>query len=182
MIQKLKRAGFIISVKSELRPTKKLGFVGKLLDTLCKTITNQPAVLAGAFRMWLRGVGTGTMSGSNLLRLLGRIQWLARPGSFSCFLSGAYQAAYSGTGRFTRGLMRAIGTALLFSLFPSHTASHHQLVALPILQTQPHHVEPAHTLRWASWGQKGATALVSAPAGSRPCRRQSCMGGKNRRV
>ena len=120
VVQNFKQAGFIINVKSELRPTKRLGFVGKLLNTLRKTITNQPAVLARAFRMWLRGVGvgTGTMSGSDLLRLMGRIQWLARPGTLSSFLSGAYQAAYSGTGRFTRGLIRATGTAPMFALFP----------------------------------------------------------------
>ena len=49
VVRKLKKAGFIISRKSELRPTKKLVFVGKLLNTLRKTVKNQPSVLAGAF-------------------------------------------------------------------------------------------------------------------------------------
>ena len=89
VVRKLKEAGFISSVKRELRPTKRLVFVGKLLDSLRKTVANQPAVLAGAFRMWLRGVGIGLLSAAKLLRLLGRLQWLARPSSLSCFLSGA---------------------------------------------------------------------------------------------
>jgi|Transcript_15719 hypothetical protein len=89
VVRQLKQAGFIISVKSELRPTKRLVFVGKLLDSLRKTVANQPAVLARAFRMWLRGVGTGLLSAAELLRLLGRLQWLARPSSLSCFLSAA---------------------------------------------------------------------------------------------
>ena len=65
VVRELKRAGFIIGRKSELRPTKKTLFVGKLLNTLRKTITNQPSVLAGAFRMWLRGVGAGKMSAAH---------------------------------------------------------------------------------------------------------------------
>ena len=118
VVRKLRQAGFLISVKSELRPTKRLVWVGKLLDTLRKRVENQSAVLAGAFRMWLRGVGTGLMSAADLSRLLGRIPWLARPGSLSCFLAGAYRCVYAGTGLFTRGLVRSLGTALLFCLVP----------------------------------------------------------------
>ena len=43
---------------------------------------------------------------------------MARPASVSCCLAGAYRAMYAGNGRFTRGLIRSIGTALLFSLVP----------------------------------------------------------------
>ena len=122
-MKKLREAGFIIGIKSETRPTKRIGFVGKWFDTLRKHIQNQPAVLAGAFRMWIRGVGTSKICASDLMRLLGRMPWLIRPASFSCFLSGAYKAAYSGEGRFTRGLVRATTTALLFSLVPQSYAA-----------------------------------------------------------
>jgi|Transcript_28004 hypothetical protein len=79
---------------------------------------NQPAVLAGAFRMWLRGVGKGLMCVADLLRFLGRIHWHSKPASLSCFLAGAYQAAYKGSDRFTRGLICSTATALLFCTAP----------------------------------------------------------------
>ena len=94
VVQGLRKAGFIISSKSETRPTKKIAFVRKQFDTLCKCIQNQPTVLAGAFGMWIRVVGTSKISSSDLMRMLGRIQWLARPASLTCFLSRAYRAAY----------------------------------------------------------------------------------------
>ena len=118
VVQKLRQAGLIISVKSKTRPTKRIGFVGKWFHTLRKYIQNQPAVLAGAFRMWIRAVGTGKITAFDLMRRLGRLQWLIRPGSLSCFLAGAYRAAYSGEGRFARGLIRSTATALVFSLVP----------------------------------------------------------------
>ena len=123
LFDKLRQAGFPISVKGETRPTKRIGFVGKGFDTLRKYIQNQPAVLAGAFRMWIRAVGTGKIAASDLMRLLGRMQWLIRPPSLSCFLAGAYRSASSGEDRFTRGLIRSTATALVFSLVPQSCKS-----------------------------------------------------------
>ena len=57
---------------------------------------NRSDALAGAFRMWLRGVGTGLMCAAHLLRFLGCIQWLSKAASLSYFLAGGYQAAYKG--------------------------------------------------------------------------------------
>ena len=138
VVRKLRQAGLVISVKSETRPTKRIGFVGKWFDTLRKYIQNQPAVLAGAFRMWIRAVGTGKISASDLMRLLGRMQWLIRPASLSCVLAGAYRSAYSREDRFTRGLIRSTGTALVFSLgFPSHASPGRHRTAEYILLMLP---------------------------------------------
>ena len=123
VVHKLRQAGFILSVKSETRPTKRIGFVGKWFHTLRKYIQNQPALLARAFRMWIRVVGTGKIAASDLMRLLGRMQWLIRPASLSCFLAGAYRSAYSGEDRFTRGLIRSTTTALVFSMVPQSCKS-----------------------------------------------------------
>ena len=122
VVRKLRQAGFIISPKSELAPSKRLVFVGKFLDSVRKSMQNQPAVLAAAFRMWLRGVGTGLMCAADLLRFLGRVQWLSKPASLSYFLAGAYQAAYKGSSRFTRGLICSTATALLFCTAPQSYA------------------------------------------------------------
>ena len=73
--------------------------------------------------MWIRAVGTGKISASDLMRFLGRMQWLIRPASLSCFLADAYGLAYSGEDRFTRGLIRSTGTALVFSLIPQSCKS-----------------------------------------------------------
>ena len=118
VVHKLRQAGFIISVKNEARSTERIGFVGKRFDTLRKYIQNQPAVLAGAFRMWIRAVGTGRITASDLMRLLGRWKWLIHPASLSCFLATAFRATYSGEDRFTGGLIRSTATALVFSLLP----------------------------------------------------------------
>ena len=85
-MHKLLKAGFINSVKSELKLTMKIIFIGKEMVTIRKTIKNQPVVLTGAFIMWTRGVGSRKMSAADLLCLLGRIQLLACLGSLSCFL------------------------------------------------------------------------------------------------
>ena len=53
-----------------------------------------------------------------MLRLLGRLQWLARPASLSHFLAGAYQAADFAEGKMTRGLSRSIAYVAMFSLLP----------------------------------------------------------------
>ena len=50
-----------------------------------------------------------------MLRLLGRLQWLARPASLSHFLAGAYQAADFAEGKMTRGLSRSIAYVAMFS-------------------------------------------------------------------
>ena len=73
--------------------------------------------------MWIRAVGTGKITASDLMRLLGRMQWLIRPASLSCFLAGAYRSAYSGENRFTRGLIRSTATTLVFSLVPQSCKS-----------------------------------------------------------
>ena len=51
VVHKLRQTDFIIGVKSETCPTKRIGFVGKSFDTLRQFIQNQPVVLVGAFRM-----------------------------------------------------------------------------------------------------------------------------------
>ena len=114
-MRRLKQAGFIISPKSELRLSKRLVFMGKLPDTLRKTVTNQ---LASTLRMWIRGVGAGTMSAVDRTHMLGRIQWVLSPATLSCFLAGTYCTLHNGTGGSTLGLIRSIGTALLFTLAP----------------------------------------------------------------
>ena len=73
--------------------------------------------------MWIWAVGTGKITASDLMRLLGRMQWLIRPASLSCFLAGAYRSAYSGENKFTRGLIRSTATALVFSLVPQSCQS-----------------------------------------------------------
>ena len=137
VVHKLRQAGFIIGVKSENRPTKRIGFVGKWFDTLHKYIQNQPAVLAGAFRMWTWAVCMGKIAASDLMRLLGCMQWLIRPPSLSYFLAGAYKATYSGEDRFTRGLIRSTATALVFSLVISHASLGRHKTAEYILLMQP---------------------------------------------
>ena len=37
-----------------------------------------------------------------LLRLLGRVQWLSRAAMLALFMAGAYQASYHGTAQFGR--------------------------------------------------------------------------------
>ena len=118
VVRKLRPEGFIISTKSELTPSKRLVFVGKFLVSVRKTMQNQPAVLVGAFRMWLCGMGTGLMCAVDLVRFLGRLQCLSKPTALPCFLARAYQAAYKGKGRFTRALIHATATALLFCTAP----------------------------------------------------------------
>ena len=118
----LKRVSLLV-LKVKRAPEKRIGFVGKWFDTLRKYIQNQPAVLAGAFHMWIRAVGMGKITASDLMRLLGRMQWPIRPASLSYVLAGAYRSAYSGENRFTRGLIRSTATALVFSLVPQSCKS-----------------------------------------------------------
>ena len=91
-------------------------FLGKNINTAAKKMSNTPRVLAGAFRMYIHMVGSGMLRGDDVLRLLGRLQWLARPASLSHFLARAYQAADFAEGKMTRGLSRSIASALMFSL------------------------------------------------------------------
>ena len=118
VIRKLRQAGFLISPKSDLKPAREMTFVGKTINTAEKRMSNTPGVLAGAFRMYMRMVGSSLLRGDDMLRLLGRLQWPARPTSLSRFLAGAYQAADFAEGKMTRGLSRSIASALMFSLLP----------------------------------------------------------------
>ena len=71
LIRKVRRAQFIIIEKSELRTTKMLIFVGKGIDSRAHSMQNQTPIIAGAFKMWVKGIGTGKMANVELLRLLG---------------------------------------------------------------------------------------------------------------
>ena len=75
VIRKLRSAGFIISPKSDPRPSKAMTFVGKHIDTHRRRMSNTPGALAPAFRMYIRMLGSGLLRGNDMLRLLGRLQW-----------------------------------------------------------------------------------------------------------
>ena len=129
--QTLREAGFIISPKSQLTASTAIEFLGKHIDSVRRTITNSTDMLATTMRLWVRGVGTGRMSGREMAKMLGRLQWVARPmGGSSPFVAGAYATMRAGSPFFTRTLIRATAMVLLLSFpshclhLPSHTRSH----------------------------------------------------------
>ena len=73
------------------------------------------AVIAATFKMWVKGIGTGKMANVELLRLLGRLQWLSRLTSLAPFMAGVYQASYH---QFGKARIHSVDTVLLFSLAP----------------------------------------------------------------
>ena len=116
IIQRLQRAGFIISQKSETTPTMELSFIGKQINTDAGYFQNAPGGLRSALRAWVRAMGRGTIEPRRLRKLLGQLCWLSRPNAgLSCFMAGSYQALDSGARWFTRSMARGLGTVLLFS-------------------------------------------------------------------
>ena len=125
IVHKLRAAGFIISPKSEATPTQRISFIGKVLDAKRASISNSPEAVAAALRIYLRGLGRGGISAHELSRLLGRLQWLARPGvGAAAFLAGAYRQMYSACPHFTGRLARSLGTAITCSIPPLHNPQH----------------------------------------------------------
>ena len=131
IVHKPQAAGFIISPKSETTPVPRMTFNGKRIDCRRATISNSPQAVAVALRIWLRGLGQGGISPHELSRLLGRLQWLARPGVGSApSLAGAYRQMYSGRSHFTRAMARSLATAIVCDVPPvqllhrPHTKTH----------------------------------------------------------
>ena len=126
IVHKLRSAGFIISPKSETTPSQRLSFIGKRIDSRQGSIANSPEAVAAALRIWLRGLGRGGISPHELSRLLGRLQWLARPGVGAApFLAGAYRQIGAGRSHFTRALARSLGTVIAFSAPPLRISRRH---------------------------------------------------------
>ena len=113
---RLRRAGFIISIKSEPKPVRAISFIGKHIDSKQRTIQNAKGGVQSALRAWVRAVGRGTVEPRRLRKLLGQLCWLSRPGAgLSCFMAGSYRALEAGSRVFTRGMARGLGTVLVFS-------------------------------------------------------------------
>ena len=68
-------------------------FVGNASTPFTGAFPTLPGVLAGAFRLYICTLASGVVKGDDLLRFLGRWQWLARPASLSTFLTGVYLAS-----------------------------------------------------------------------------------------
>ena len=116
----LRRAGFIISDKCVLNPSTRITFLGKRLDSCRRSIGNEPAMLAATMCMWVLALGRGKLHPRDMARMLGRLQWVARPvGASSPFLAGAYRSMHAPSSTFTRALARSTATSLLFSI-PQH--------------------------------------------------------------
>ena len=89
---RLRRAGFIISIKSEPKPVRAISFIGKHIDSKQRTIQNAKGGVQSALRAWVRAVGRGTVEPRRLRKLLGQLCWLSRPGAgLSCFMAGSYR-------------------------------------------------------------------------------------------
>ena len=73
IVHKLRSAGFMISPKSETKPSQRLSFIGKHIDSHQGSIANSPEAVAAALRIWLRGLGEGGVCPHELLQLLGRL-------------------------------------------------------------------------------------------------------------
>ena len=66
------------------------------------------------------GTGQGKTAFQGMARMLGRLQWVARPvGASSPFLAGAYRSMHAPSSASTRALARSTATSLLFSI-PQH--------------------------------------------------------------
>ena len=91
MVWKLKRAGFIISPKSVLKPQRDLDFVGKQLRPKSSEMANKPGTLAAALWSWLRAMARGRARTKAMLSMLGKVNWAVRPsGGAGPMLAGVH--------------------------------------------------------------------------------------------
>ena len=132
LTRKLTKAGFIVSLKSDLRPRRSIDFVGKIMCPKDAKITNKVGATAAIIRGWLRAIAKGKIGHKQLRSLLGKIGWTTRPlGGSSPFLAGAYQAMHDTalTGaptQFTRSLQTSMALAIMFSCLGIDSTHEHQ--------------------------------------------------------
>jgi hypothetical protein len=81
----LEKAGFLISQKSLFEPTRRLGWMGKVLDLLGPRIEPTAPFIADVVTRWLK-LALRPYHNKDLRRLLGKLVWLGRlrrcPGHF----------------------------------------------------------------------------------------------------
>ena len=115
---RLRKAGFIISPKSDHRPSASQVFVGKVLDSRKSSMLNLAGTLAAAIRGWLRAAIRGFTSTRLFRSLLGRLQWASRPmGGAGPFLAGSYRALNAATDGvpLSRALSRGIASSIMLA-------------------------------------------------------------------
>lgn len=115
---RLRRAGFLISPKSDHDPSTRQLFVGKVLDSKDHSMSNLAGTVAAALRGWLRAALRGFTSTKLLRSLLGRLQWATRPlGGAGPFLAGSYRALNAATDRvpLSAALSRGMATSIMLA-------------------------------------------------------------------
>ena len=123
---KLRRAGFIISLKSVMQPQRDLDFVGKQLRPRSCEMANKPGTLAAALRAWLKAPARGRVRVKTMLSMLGKVNSAVSPsGGAGPFLSGAYQAVQEADGGiymvdFPKAAARGVGAAIMLARMPHH--------------------------------------------------------------
>ena len=115
VVEHLTAHNWVVSPKSVMEPDTTMDWVGKCLDGENHTIANGPRFMAASVAIWLR-LATKGYDRQLLRRLLGKINWMLRPGRGAApFLAGAYTWMLVGpaTSKYTppkvlRGLLEAM--------------------------------------------------------------------------
>ena len=111
----LQRHNWVVSPKSVLVPTSRLVWMGKELDGESHAIRNSAGYLANTIALWV-SLATQGYDRRRLRRLLGKINWMLRPGRGAApFLAGSYTWLHVGppAAKYTppkvlRGLLEAL--------------------------------------------------------------------------
>ena len=114
LVRKLEGCGFIISEKSVRVPTRRVKFVGKVLDGRRRCIYNGCQLSACILARLVSAVGEGGVERRKFEALLGKMLWFLRPlQGVGPFLAGAYRAVRGGGDRvsMTANLTRSLVTA-----------------------------------------------------------------------
>ena len=100
LVRKLEGCGFIISEKSVRVPTRRVKFVGKVLDGRRRCIYNGCQLSACILARLVSAVGEGGVERRKFEALLGKMLWFLRPlQGVGPFLAGAYRAVRGGGGQ-----------------------------------------------------------------------------------
>ena len=115
----LGRAGFLISPKSVIEPVRTLDFIGKQFSAAAMTVENKPGVIGGVVALWLLGIVPNMLSARLAARLLGKLEWAVRPNAgLAPFVAGGHCWKLNDFCHFTKGMCRALMTAIAFALTP----------------------------------------------------------------